>query len=92
MFLWILEVVQVNAHILYVLSHPDEKMPLLKFKRTLIDQLCDEVAVSDEHKEPKTKKGRPSINPVIQRLSNEKHLIVCLLGGPQELQSLQHTR
>ena len=40
-FTWILEVVQVNAHILFCLCHPDmtKKMPLSQFKDALIGEL-----------------------------------------------------
>ena len=40
-FSWILEVTQVNAHILHVLSHPNErkKMTLSSFKDSIIENL-----------------------------------------------------
>ena len=40
-FLWSLEVAQVNSLILWSLSHPSEQLPLLKFKYRLIIQLCE---------------------------------------------------
>ena len=73
-FMWILEVSQINSFIIYALSRPcDSKVISLKsFKDSLISQL-EEKAVSMYNAEkdfvPKPK-GRPSIPAAAERLSN----------------------
>ena len=74
---WIMEIACSNAHILYVLSHPEARMSLKKFKIQLIDSLCLE-ALSIMPAEEKARKmplpGRPRANP-IPRLEGGRHLI-----------------
>ena len=74
-FLWLLEVVQVNAHILYQLANPDSKVPLLTFKNMLIDELTEKAAQLQAD-EPAVARGRrATVNP-IERLSNKRHIVV----------------
>ena len=79
-FMWILEVSQINSFIIYTLSRPrDSKVISLKsFKDSLISQL-EEKAVSMYNAEkdfvPKPK-GRPSIPTAAERLSNKRHLVI----------------
>ena len=75
-FLWSLEVAQVNSFILYNLSHPNEKLSLLKFKDRLITQLCEKsVTCADYVAAECSKRGRPSYTPLHTRLSTQQHLI-----------------
>ena len=79
-FMWILEVSQINSFIIYTLSRPrDSKVISLKsFKDSLISQLEEKpVNMYNAEKDfvPKPK-GRPSIPTAAERLSNKRHLVL----------------
>lgn len=68
-FFWMLEIAQFNSHILYTLSHPDQKrMPLRNFKDQLIRQMQEHVTLIQTV---------PSAQPVlVERFtSSSRHLI-----------------
>ena len=75
-FLWLLEVTQVNAHILYCLSHPGKPLPLLDYKRRLRSQLEAKAATLCYDDPSSQGRGRPSKVPDIERLSHKRHLVV----------------
>lgn len=75
-FLWLLEVTQVNSFILYQLSHPDQKLTLLQFKKHLISQLCLKATEYRDYVPPSvSKRGRPYEVPTFNRLSQAPHLV-----------------
>ena len=80
LFLWILEVTQVNAHILYVLSRPDQpkKIPFSTFKDSLVAQLEKKaagitpvaIATAASHR---TKHA--NVANAVERFQGNKHLV-----------------
>ena len=79
-FVWILEVSQINSYIVYSLSRPNtKKMSLKTFKETLIKQLEEKAASIYDHETDQAPKerGRPSsVTAAVERLSHKKHLVV----------------
>ena len=79
-FVWILEVSQINSYIVYSLSRPNtKKMSLKTFKETLIKQLEEKAASIYDHETDQVPKerGRPScVTAAIERLWHKKHLAV----------------
>ncbi|KAK3731262.1 hypothetical protein RRG08_025804 [Elysia crispata] len=82
-FTWILEVAQVNSHILHTLSRPEgtKPLPLAAYKNLLVDQLilvgAPNVmpALPAAAPTPPAKPGRKSVNPAEERLSGNRHLV-----------------
>ena len=82
-FTWILEVAQVNSHILHTLSRPEgtKPLPLAAYKNLLVDQLilvgAPNVmpALLAAAPTPPAKPGRKSVNPAEERLSGNRHLV-----------------
>ena len=80
LFLWILEVTQVTAHILYVLSRPDQpkKIPFSTFKDSLVAQLEKKaagitpvaIATAASHR---TKHA--NVANAVERFQGNKHLV-----------------
>ena len=79
-FLWILEVSQVNSHILYTLTRtPDEKkLPLLNFKQVLLKQLTEcgmALQIANNELPPRMSERGRKRKVEIERLSQKKHLV-----------------
>ena len=77
-FIWLLEVTQVNAYILYALTRPRDstKVSVKFFKETLLDQLVSHAALTMPVNKERIRKGRPSQGNAIERFDGNKHLII----------------
>ncbi|RUS73525.1 hypothetical protein EGW08_018710 [Elysia chlorotica] len=79
LFMWILEVTEVNAHILYVLSRPEQpkKIPFSTFKDSLVAQLENKaaeitpaaIATAPSHR------TKANVANAVERLQGNKHLV-----------------
>ena len=79
-FMWVLEITQLNAHILYTLSRPrtEKPMPLSNFKDILIEELCslfELEAPNNIDAALLSKPGRKSVNTELERYQGTVHLI-----------------
>lgn len=78
-FMWIFEITQVNSHILFSLTRPQDRrpLPLAKYKEALIEELCQLVEANinvDPLISLPNKPGRKSIAPVAERFVGATHL------------------
>ena len=92
-FHWLLEVAQINAYILYSLTHDDSsRIPIAAFKEKLLVELTDKAAtmghVLKELKRSPSR-GRP-MKHAISRFMNGRHIIEyvptagkCFFAAPQ---------
>lgn len=79
-FMWVLEITQLNAHILYTLSRPhtEKPMPFADFKDKLIEELCKLVgseSPSNLQMVVSSKPGKKSDNMELERYHGAIHLI-----------------
>ena len=76
LFTWILEVTQVNAHLLYTLTHPDKRVTLADFKHKLIESLIQLSNTDIPADIPSAVLSKPGRKPTTTALvSNPGHLI-----------------
>ena len=76
-FAWLLEVSQVNAHILFLLTREQyaTPMPLKHFKEKLIDELCEKAYDLTPADFKPVRRGRPRTNASFERFEDKPHLI-----------------
>lgn len=76
-FLWLLEVCQYNAYILYCLTRADgtTRISLQQFKRQLITQLVDNAVATGAPAQSAPHPGRPRLPNPLERYVETKHLV-----------------